>query len=394
MKDRSFKLTLAFLLTSSFLAQMIVGIVGITVPIYAVEMDASPLLLGIIGATGGLVYSFMPLVSGILSDRFRRKIFIFSSTFFYGLSCIFYTLAENPYMLIPIKALEWVSVAMFWPPTEALLVEVSFGKLEEALKKFNLSWGSAMIIGPMIGGSLISALGVEAKAPFFLSSAISLTLSFLALIIVKEPPREIVPHEHKIFKFSESKSHSIISALISILLFSSLIGMILNLFPAYATILGIPAYEVGLMMLVNGLWRLVAFFEAYKIKAKIGVTHMFFIGSIMLASASASMAISSTTFMFSISLSILGFGAGILYAASIANILESQKAARGQAAGLFETLIGIGYFLGSLSGGFVAEYAPNAPYILGLFLSLLASTAHAFYGWKNREKLKFQTQLK
>jgi len=374
-----------FLLISSFLMQMLIGIVGISVPIYAADMDVTPLLLGVIGATGGLIYSFMPFVSGSLSDRFRRKIFISASTLLYGLSCIFYALAENPYMFIPIKALEWISVALFWPSIEALLTEAGGSELKGILRKFNLSWGSAMIVGPMIGGSLISALGIGIRVPFLLSSIISFTLSFLSIVMIWEPSINKGAYGNEISKRSLSKIKDkddvnlIFMSVVSILLFASVGGIVISLFPAYAAELGIPAYEIGLIILVNGLFRLTAFFGAYKIERRIGKAYVFLAGSLTLSLASALIVVSSTTPAFSISLSLLGFGTGILYAASIEVILKSWGSAKGYAAGIFESLIGAGYFLGPLAGGFVAEYFQSAPYILCSLISLAVSLLQTLY---------------
>lgn len=367
------RVTLVFLLISSFLVQMLVGVVGIAVPIYAYDMGASQLILGVIGAAGGLTYSFMPVISGFLSDKFRRKTFIIMSTSLYGLSCALYALAVSPHMLIPVKALEWVSVSLFWPSIEALLVEVGGEEIEDTLKKFNLSWGSAAVIGPIIGGSLISFLGIGARMPFLISSAIAFTLSIITVIVVREKPKEGTLKVREIYAPVEGEVKSTLTAIISILLFSSLMGIVLNLFPAYATDLGIPAHEVGLILLANGLFRLVAFLEAYKIKAAIGEARIFLAGSLTLALASALTAVSYTTLMFSISLSMVGFGAGILYAASIARILRRWGSTKGYAAGIFESLIGVGYFLGSLAGGFAAEYSPNMPYITWFLVSLAVS---------------------
>lgn len=367
------RITLVFLLISSFLIQMLVGVVGIAIPIYAYSMGASELVLGVIGAAGGLTYSFMPVVSGFLSDKFRRKTFIITSISLYGLSCTFYALAENPYILIPIKALEWVSVSLFWPSLEALLVEVDGEKIENTLKKFNLSWGSAAVIGPIVGGSLISFLGIGARMPFLISLTIAFILSIITVIVIEEKPREGTLKAHEKYAQVEDEVDSILTAIISILLFSSLMGIVLNLFPAYATDLGIPAYEVGLILLFNGLFRLMAFLEAYRIEATIGEARIFLSGSLTLALASALTAVSYTTLMFSISLSIVGFGAGILYAASIARIFKRWGSTKGYAAGIFESFIGAGYFLGSLVGGFAAEYSPNMPYIIWFLLSLAVS---------------------
>jgi len=387
MGGADLRATVTFLLVSSFLMQALIGIVGIAVPLYADDMGASPLMLGIIGAVGGLIYSFMPMVSGILLERFRRKTFILASTALYGLSCILYRLAENPYILIPIKALEWISIALFWPSMEVLLTETGGENIEKTLRKFNLSWGSAMIVGPMIGGSLISAFGIRTGTPFLLSSAISLLMSLLTILVVREEPRRILS-KHVLPRLDANSLGGIFSAVSSTLLFSLLGGIILNLFPAYAASLGIPAYEIGLIMLVNGLFRLVAFLEAYRIKARIGEYGVFLMGSLTLALASALTAISSTTPAFSISLSIMGFGAGILYAVSIAMLLKRLDSARGYAAGLFESLLGTGYFLGSLSGGFVANYAPNAPYILGLSISLLVTLLNSIKYMRSQPTIK------
>ncbi len=370
-------LTSSFLLASAFLMQMLTGIVGIAVPIYAAELGASPLLLGFIGATGGFIYSFMPLASGILSDRFKRKTFVFTSTLLYGLSCFLYSIVEDPYMLIPVKALEWVSVALFWPSVEALLTEASEVDVEETLRRFNLSWGSATIVGPMIGGSLISVLGI--KTPFTVSSAISLMLAFLAITMVEERLKSKLVGERETPASTGNHSVSIVGAVVEILLFSSIGGVIFNLFPAYAVGLGIPAYSVGLIMLINGLFRLIAFLETYKIEAKFSRRFMFLTGSLIMAFASALTAIGSTALTFAISFASFGFGAGMLYASSIATLLKDWGSKKGYASGLFESLIGVGYFLGSLTGGFVSEYAPNAPYILGLSISLIVCLFQVFY---------------
>jgi MFS family permease len=363
--------SLRFLFASVFFMQMLTGVVGLTVPIYAASLGASPLLVGVIGATGGLTYSFMPLAAGMLSDKIRRKIFVLTAMILYCLSCGFYILTENTTMLIPVKALEWVAVAIFWPSTEALITEFSGEKLEQNLKKFNLSWGSATIIGPIIGGSLISLSGI--KAPFLLSSAVSFVLALLATMALKEQrknmqkPKQETPN-HK------NSAETIAPAVVSIILFSFIAGIIYNLFPAQATNLNMPAYEIGLIIFANGLFRLAAFTQAYKIEEKIGKTRMFLVGALALALASALTAASSTALFFALAFSIFGLGMGILYAASIAHILKNRSHATGYAAGLFESLIGVGNFLGSSTGGIASEYfSSNTPYILSLLISLAAA---------------------
>lgn len=369
-KHKRLLISLHFLFLAVFSGQMIEGAVGIAVPIYANLLGASLFLVGLVGAAGGLTYSFMPLVSGTLSDRLKRKVFISGSMILYGFSCTLYIFAEDPFLLVFIKALERISVATFWPAVEALLADMSEENLEDNLKKFNISWGSAMVIGPLIGGLLIS--GYTVKAPLLFSLAISIPLGILSFMLVKEPPRvrDRTRQEGSQVEGRLNSPSSMIVALSSVFLFSSINGIIVSLFPAYATDLGIPAYEIGLIMFINGASRAITFYLAKKIEAKVTKTGMFVAGSSTLALASALMVNSYTVVMFLICFVIFGFGAGISYAASISFVLRRWGSSRGYAAGLFESLIGSGYFAGPLIGGMISEYALNAPYIYSCILSL------------------------
>lgn len=352
---------------------MLTGVVGLAVPIYAAGLGASPLLVGVIGATGGLTYSFMPLAAGVLSDKVRRKLLVLTAMLLYGLSCSLYVLTEDTIMLIPVKALEWVAVAIFWPSIEALITEFSGETLEQNLKKFNLSWGSATILSPIIGGSLISLSGI--KAPFFLSLAVSLVLALLAAKAIKEQQKHLQKPKQEVPNQKKKNTGSIVPAVVSIILFSFIGGIIYNLFPAQATNINIPAYEIGLIIFANGLFRLVAFTQAYKIEEKIGKTCTFLVGASVLAIASALAATSSTVLFFALAFSIFGLGMGILYAASIAHVLKNRSHAKGYTAGLFESLIGIGNFLGSAAGGTASEYfSPNMPHLLSLLISLAVAS--------------------
>ena len=370
-KASSSELSLDFIFLAAFAYQMIIGIIGIAVPIYANMMGASLFLVGLIGSAGGAVYSFMPAISGILCDRMGRKIFISSSLFSYGAACLLYSLTEEPLMLIPIKILEWTSVATFWPSVESLIANSAHGRLEDALKKFNISWSTAMVIGPLIGGALISELSV--KTPFVLSSLIAFSFGVFSVLMVREPKRILDVNEEptRNQKTSNGDNGSIVTALASIFLFSSTTGILVSLFPSYATDLGISAFEIGAITFAFGVMRAIALYQANRIETRIRKNGMFLVGSLTIGLASLATFYSNGTLLFLACFLIFGFGAGISYAASIASILKWRKASRGYAAGIFESMIGIGYFIGPLIGGFLSEFIGNAPYIYSFILSLI-----------------------
>ena len=373
------KFSLSFIFLAAFAYQMIVGVVGIAVPIYANMLGASLFIVGIIGSAGGLVYSFMPLVSGILCDRIGRKLFISVSLFSYGVSCLLYSLVQEPLMFIPIKILEWISVATFWPAVESLIADSATEELEDALKKFNISWGSAMVVGPLMGGILIDELSV--MAPFFFSMLISFFFGMLSIIVVREPrkPLDAEKDSRGKLKMNGERDGSIVVALVTIFLFSSIVSILMSLFPSYARDLGISASEIGVIAFTFGATRVVTFYQAPRIEARIKKTGMLLIGSLVLGFASLATFYSGNTLSFLMCFLLFGFGTGISYAVSIALVLKWRKSSTGYAAGVFESLIGIGYFLGPLIGGFLSKFASNLPYIYGFFLSLIVFLIQLWY---------------
>ena len=373
------RFSLSFIFLAAFAYQMIVGVVGIAVPIYANMLGASLFIVGIIGSAGGLVYSFMPLVSGILCDRIGRKLFISVSLFSYGVSCLLYSLVQEPLMLIPIKILEWISVATFWPAVESLIADSATEELEDTLKKFNISWGSAMVVGPLMGGILIDELSV--MAPFFFSMLISFFFGMLSIIVVREPRKPLDAEKDSRGKLKMNDEHdgSIVVALVTIFLFSSIVSILMSLFPSYARDLGISASEIGVIAFTFGATRVVTFYQAPRIEARIKKTGMLLIGSLVLGFASLATFYSGNTLSFLMCFLLFGFGTGISYAVSIALVLKWRKSSTGYAAGVFESLIGTGYFLGPLIGGFLSKFASNLPYIYGFFLSLIVFLIQLWY---------------
>jgi len=106
---------------------------------------------------------------------------------------------------------------------------------------------------------------------------------------------------------------------------------------------------------------------------------MLLIGSLVLGFASLATFYSGNTLSFLMCFLLFGFGTGISYAVSIALVLKWRKSSTGYAAGVFESLIGTGYFLGPLIGGFLSKFASNLPYIYGFFLSLIVFLIQLWY---------------
>ena len=184
----------------------------------------------------------------------------------------------------------------------------------------------------------------------------------LSLVVVAEPSRRHEVSRDETIKLDDAENQGpIVIALTSIFLFSSITGIILSLFPSYALDLGISPFEIGLITFTFGASRVVTFHQANRIEARLKKLGMFLLGTTALAIGSLLTFYSSSVPLFMFCFLVFGFGAGVSYVASISSILRRWRSSRGNAAGVFESLIGLGYFAGPLVGGAISEYAPNAP---------------------------------
>ncbi len=228
-----------------------------------------------------------------------------------------------------------------------------------------------MVNGPLLGGALISIW--SARAPFYFSLVVSWFFGLLSLVVIAEPSGRYATGTDETPESRDATENQgpIFTVLTPILLFSSIVGIILSLFPSHAVDLEISPFEIGLITFIFGASRVVTFYHANRIEARLRKLRMFLLGTAVLAIGSLLTFYSSSVLLFMFCFLIFGFGAGVSYAASISSILRRWRSSRGYAAGVFESLIGLGYFAGPLVGGIVSEYAPNAPYMYGFVLSLL-----------------------
>ena len=353
----------AFLYTASWLTQMSIGILGITLPIYAYKLGASILLIGVIGASYGLTYSFMPSIFGVLSDVFSRKTLISLSLVIYAAISGLYLLVHNPVNLVPLRLIEALSNAMFWPSVESLLADsVRQDDVKKTLKKFNISWGSSMIFGPLLAGVMISTIGL--RTPFFVVLATSISLSiitavFLTPILTKEKAPRTPTRSHK----DENESTLAWS---STFMFAFNVGILMSLFPAFLISRGISPYQVGILFLVFSLTRTLTFWQIDRIGSNVSLALVS--SSIVFVSSAMLIALSSRLALFAASLAISGIAAGVAYSTSLFIILRRSES-RGLAAGRFESVIGLGFFIGPLLGGYFGKMLSTAPYLLAAALS-------------------------
>ena len=131
------------------------GIVAPLMAIYATDLGASGLSLGIMYSSFSLSRAIFMPVTGGLSDRKGRKNFMIAGLITYAAISILYTLAANIYQLALIRLLQGVASAMVIPVAQAYVGNlIPKGKEGTYMSRFTMSMYLGVGIGPLLGGTL------------------------------------------------------------------------------------------------------------------------------------------------------------------------------------------------------------------------------------------------
>ena len=146
--------------------------------------DASPVLLGVVGAARVLPYVFLSVPAGIVADRYDRRLVLLGTDLARGaIMLLIAALVAVDGPLLPIVALAILATcfsAFFGPAIGAYLPRLVRDETE--LGPANSAWASldslAFAVGPAIGGAIILATGGLTLA-FLLNAASFAVVAFV-----------------------------------------------------------------------------------------------------------------------------------------------------------------------------------------------------------------------
>jgi MFS family permease len=188
------------LLFSIFVTVTGVGIVVPLLPVYAHDLGASGLFIGLIFGAFSLSRTVFLPYFGRLSDRKGRKTIIVSGLFAYAVISVAFIFSTNVTSLIVIRLFHGVASAMLMPVIQAYVGDISppgrEGRLMGVYSAFVLF---GLGFGPLIGGFVMDTYGLTASFSSMGALAlIGFTISFLLLPSVESEtvargPRNPVP---------------------------------------------------------------------------------------------------------------------------------------------------------------------------------------------------------
>jgi MFS family permease len=180
--EKRILLTLLLVVFAAFLG---VGIIIPIMSIYAMDLGATGITLGLMISAFSISQGILQPVVGNLSDRRGRKRFLVVGLLIYAVVGLIYTLATSVEHLILIRIFQGVGSAMILPIVMAYIGDLApQGQEGKYMGMLNIAIFAGIGVGPMLGGLFLDTIGINPA--FYAMSA--LTAASLGLVLVLLPP--------------------------------------------------------------------------------------------------------------------------------------------------------------------------------------------------------------
>lgn len=363
--------------TAPFSISVALGLIGLAVPLFAINLGASALVLGELGFASTLCYVILTPIFGRLVDRIGcRSLLLFGALTFF-LSSLALSLTSKMYQLFLFIAFVGIAEAMFWPSFAVWLTQM---RMRESLLKrvsfFNISWCLGSGIGSLIAGILFEAYS---HLPFYFASFLFFATIFLIVGKLRKKKVDALSidlgGEHMENNSSSDPSSSGQNAPFYLYIgwvanFANYfcIGMIRYLFPKLSIHIGIKPSIIGVLFFTVAFFQTVTFYMLGKTERWQHRGTPLILSQLLVIFGLVLIFLGSTVISFLIAFMFIGVGGGLIFFSSIFYSLDNLEG-KGQKSGIHAAVLGTGFFLGPLAGGAIAEaFTLRSPYVLAIFV--------------------------
>jgi len=369
---------------SSLLMDTVFAFVIGAVAVYAVELGATPVQLGILGAVGPGTYALVCLLGGHLSDRFSRKRLSLAASLVAVASCLGLVRACELWHLYMYYGIFSGILGLYWPPLQSLLADSRHSQsLTATLGNFCIFWSSGFIIGHLLCGYLTE---ISAVLPFSYAAVIGLLILAINATLSESEGANKMGSEDYLSR-SEPQGRILwrrflLSGWVANFTLVFTFGAVKMLFPKFALEnVQMSRGLLGLMLaLLHGgqflMFGLVKYWHSWQYDRLTYLLLQFIAlpGSLLLG-------LSGNIYGFALATFLIGFCGGFTYSASI-YYSTSRPPDASNRTGIHEAIIGLGVMGGPLAGGYVAViWNLQTPYLLcaALFIISIALQTGMLY---------------
>ena len=382
----------ATLFFSIFVSVTGVGIVVPLLPVYAYELGASGLYIGLVFGAFSLSRTFFLPYFGRLSDKKGRKPLIVAGLLAYALISIAFILSENVESLIIIRFIQGISSATLMPVIQAYVGDITpEGSEGLSMGMFNMSMFFGLSIGPLTGGMINEYFGLSIS---FLCMGILAFLGFSLSLFLLPPTKSerIISRKKDLIAWEKLLKDKDLSGLFFFrFAYAACVGVVWGFLPVFADseFLLSSSYIGILVMLgvfISGLMHTPMGYMADRFNKKI----MVLIGGLIIAFAILLFKWANGFRDLFIANVLIGIGGGISMPAlmALAVLKGNTTKAMGSVMGLITMAHSSGMLAGSLIAGLTMDiFQLRHAFSFGSSIMILGTGLFFFYTYHGKEKI-------
>ena len=355
------------LFISVFAAMLGLGIIGPLLPIYAENLGATGLWIGIIFSGFAAARAvFMPIV-GRISDESGRKKFIVLGLFAYAVLSLGYVTAGSVYSLTAVRFLHGIASAMVVPIAMAYIGDLSKrGEEGEHMAKFQVSFFLGLGSGPLLGGVLNDAFGFSSA--FYAMAALSALAFLVVVVFLPETGGRSSRGEGERISYRGVLDHPAVPAVLAFTALNAMVrGLLLVFMPLFAPDISVVPGQLGLILTVS-IFMMAIFQVPLGRMADRGRADVMILGGSVVSAASLALIPAAASFwdLFLVA-SVNGLGSACMMPALMALTVKlGKKIGMGTSMGAYNTAMSLGMIAAPLLGGLVMDLSTiDAVFILG-----------------------------
>ena len=368
-----------------FVATLGISMVGPLLPVYAEDLGATGVWLGVAFSAFAVVQTIFGPFAGRLSDRYGRKPFIIAGLLVYMVAGIGYLTAGSFYQVIAFRAFSGVGTSLVFSVARAYVGDITpKGQEGRWLGVFATADFIGFGTGPLIAGALRQFVGFESV---FVVMAILMALSAFILLVwlPRHSSAELLRRQQRaegiaqpaVVPFSVALKDRLVLA---VTIHHGLISLSMGATFAFLALrlerdLGVTPFLIGLAFATQDITGGAAqplfgrFADKYNRRALVAIG--LGINGVLLALLGV-----VPSYVLSASLLFLMGGAGALsqVASSAIQVVAGRRAGMGTVLGLGAAANGAGIVIGSIVGGIVVDLSGlGATFILGGIVMVLGA---------------------
>ena len=366
---------------SIFSSMLGVGIISPLLPLYAEQMGATGIWIGIIFAGFSISRTIVMPIVGRLSDRSGRKLFLSIGLLGYAIISLGYIWANSVTELTLVRLIHGVASGMILPIAQAYVGDISpEGEEGTWMGYFNAAFFTGFGFGPLMGGVLTDYFGMNIA--FYAMGGLNL-LAFLLVIFFLPEIGQGKTLASPRASFKQMSTSSMMKGLFSFRLsFSIGRGILATFLPVFAGIyIGLSSTLIGVLLAVNIL--LMSLLQVYggNIADRFNRRVLIVVGSLTNLTYLALIPLGGNFWQLLGICALGGVGGAIaLPAASALTVVEGRRFGMGSTIAVFAMAFSIGMVIGPLVGGVIADFANiNLVFYFGAAIGLVGTTLFIWF---------------